>query len=655
MEIQKFIKEYWMGTVDVTDDISYDTRTVIETNRRIWHSIFEEPKDKTGLEKIYYNVGFILWNNLYNDTDIDTKDLKMSSTNGVGLQLLSVLSNGIRWYLKRTTFDSFLNQVRQVQLRDGSALVKLVNGQLKIVDWLNVVRPGHQPDIQKVSLAERIPDVTYEELEAEKDRYESGAWEKIERLWDKMQEEGISEFVKYEYWTWEKFNGKVQKVCKMYLDAGIIEQEEVNNPEDWEPFIHLETFASPTYRKVRIAAEQKLYGKKQQIFPYWKVDMITVEGRGLGFGIMELTKGIGKHINEQLHLWRKRNLLDLRGVFVHKKASNTTESLTQDFLNNLETGATVELEQGEELERLAISRMTNEVLSSTDTLFNWARQITGMSARGVGDSIPATMPATNAMIEQQKQQGTNDAVIEQLSIFLVHLFEDTYCDIILENMTEEQWIGIVGNPSDLQELDRFFVTQLVIKKAQLFKNKYGFYPTPTEFDREVKRLMENLETQGDMRFADLTKKLVAKIDYYIEFSVNSERFDRNVQIKWLENRLADPNSTLSKKKIEEKIMELGTDFNVREFRKTEEEIQEELQRAAAQAGQQLPPMQPSQQINRLSEISLPNMRSNQPMQPPIQSMQQSPMQQPQMQNPLVPDELMVSQMARAGNINPFNG
>ena len=53
MKIFDFISQFEQGQVDVTDEVSYNLRDVIDENYRLYNSKFQESTDSTGLEKIF--------------------------------------------------------------------------------------------------------------------------------------------------------------------------------------------------------------------------------------------------------------------------------------------------------------------------------------------------------------------------------------------------------------------------------------------------------------------------------------------------------------------------------------------------------------------------------------------------------------------------
>jgi hypothetical protein len=80
------------------------------------------------------------------------------------------------------------------------------------------------------------------------------------------------------------------------------------------------------------------------------------------------------------------------------------------------------------------------------------------------------------------------------------------------------------------------------------------------------------------------------IDYYLEFYINNEGFDKAVKIQNL-MQILQMNTTLSREQIEAVIID-SMGENARQFEKTDEEKQRELEMAQAAAMAESVPVNP---------------------------------------------------------------
>lgn len=592
MKIQNFITQYERGTVQVSPDISYDTKDVINESYRLYNGKFQNKTDSGGLDKIMLNIAWIVYRTLFYGSDIDTKDAQMRSLNGRGTKILGLLRMATISHLNRTNFGEFIDDVRSDMAAFGSVLVKIVDGVPKTVDLRNVVRPPHESDVQKTGLAERQL-WCYDECLARKNDWDN--WETVEAVFKKNNTEGIPQVKIYEFWhegeleKKSKRDGKMHKICERYLDASIIDPTQFEDKSTWNPYIKLEEFITPHKKRRATAYLRKKYGEYEELYPYKNGEFIKIKGRGLSVGVFEMLSGLMFLYNEKWHLYRKKDILDLKGIFVHK-TSVGDRSLEQQFLDNLDSGAAIQIGIDEDLQRLIIDTKTGELIASTDKLFELARQLVGITAQGAGQDMPSTTTATVAIANKQTQQTTYDFLIERVSFFLKELFQDFYMEQIVSELTEEEVVAITGSTRELEEMDKWLVENAINQAVLDYRNQTGLMPTEEEVEFIRADVMQAMKDAGKDRFPEIKKELLKDLDYYVEFYVNNEGFDKAVKIQNL-MQILQMNTTLSREQIESVIIDAMGE-NARQFEKTEEEKQRELEAMQQQMMMENAPVNP---------------------------------------------------------------
>lgn len=587
---QSFIDNYKQGHVVINDKVEYNLLDVINENVRLKSGKFDEPLDARGKEKVNmgHKVGHIMKGTLYRSTDIDTRDLQMRALTEKATKLSPLFKAALKDYLKTTNYGTEMNRHRS-EFLDGHLMVKEVDNETKIVNLANIVRPPHIMDIQDGGCAD--PDFyTWEQMLSHKEEWED-SWSDVEKIKERLDAEGkVNQFVVWEWWLIDKFkvNGveKETKGCVKFLDFDYLDEKNPlgNNCH----YLELDSFPAPNDK--RIKSKRKLKGLQKQgylnegedslpMYPYKERRFLTVEGRYLGVGVWELLAGIMEVYSDS---WiNKRNFDELanKGVMVLRKGSgNDTQSITQDFMDNLQTGALLETENDEELYRLPMGSITAEHLNTVEKLFEIARQTMGITASFAGGE-ESTQSATEAAINQQNAKTTYATVIEEMSLFYTELFEDFKLKEIIEEMDAEDYTKITGTEAELQELEAQFIDNLVNVKVKEAADTRSFIPDESELTEEKqKKIVTAVETarkeQGEVRFAELSKKLIQTVEYQIEFFVNNEAFDKNLQMQELNGLIqearSNPLSEFSADKIMEEKMDL-MDLNPNRYKKSIEE------------------------------------------------------------------------------------
>jgi len=627
MKINDYITNYQNGTVQISSGVSYKLKDVIDDNFLSVNAMFSEPNFSDGTEKEYFDIGRILSVRLKASTDIDTKDIQMVADNSPAVGISNLLKGAIRHQLKVQDWGEKFNQVRDELVDMGHVIVKKVNNETKIVDLRNVVRPPHVMDIQESGICERV-FMTWDEVLANKNNWKAH-WDDIETLKEKLEKENKTYFTVYELWTMDDFevNGgkKFTKGCIVYLDRSLLEEDSDNSVDSWSPYIELERYATPEKEKIRSKKqlkqlrEQGYIGKNEDeepIYPYDEQRFITLQGRWMGVGVMEVCRPLQKAYNRNMNNKMRFDELNHKGVTVlNRTAVGKGKSLTQDALNSLEYGGVVAIKNDETLQRLNFGNLIGEFLQTADKLYELARMMVGVTAQGTGEQLPASMPAPTAVINQQVAKTTYDVVIEQQSLLWARYFRKFELKSILDDITLEEWAKIEGDPRDLEELEESYIDNLAkdrITKAlqnnpeakNYILREYGWrsdFPEE-ELERIKEAIRQDRNKMGGIRFAQMKKDVIKDAEFNIAFYVNNESFDKISKIKELmylrQEALVNPNSSLSAEQLEEAILDL-MNLSGKRFKKTEKEKQAlieamQQQQASQQQAPEVPESVPGQ-------------------------------------------------------------
>ena len=580
--------------VEVSPGVSYSLRDIINESYRLYNAKFESEDSSKGFQRIFYRMIWIIYRTIIMSSDIDTKDMNMRSLNGQGINTLALLKLAIRSHLNHTFFGRYLDKVLMELVWFGSSITKRVDGRVETVDLRNYITQANIKDPQQREHAEYIY-MSYDEMLSHKEDWEEN-WSTIEAVWAKMQKQGLSNFTIIEYWTWIEKDGKNRKGCITYLDQSLAKPEDSRNTTDWSPYLELDKYVTPYSREYASERMQEKLGEKEDMFPYEQADFFDVPGRWLSAGCAELLSGIQEHYNEQFNLKRKKDILDLRGIFVHKY-SNSSNSLTQEFLDNLETGSVVQMDINEDLQRVIIDTKTSEFIANVDKLYEIMRLIMGVTVQGTGEEMPGSTSATGVKANFASQMTTYDYVKERMNHFLTGLFMNGYFEDVVNEIDAEEMVAITGSPKDLAEMDQKLIKSAVSSRTEKRYNQLKATRTDEDEegdvtleevqqlqdleDAEIRDLSQQFKVMGDTRWAEIKKSLLEGLKYTVEFFVNSEAFDKQAKLEQYRLMLSDPNFTGSRKSVEDAIFDL-TNENPRQFDKSKEEQEQEVEKARQQ-------------------------------------------------------------------------
>ena len=152
-----FVKEqrtqYRAYTIEIADGYDYSQYQTLRTIELYHNSKFTTGNlDSLKREKPFYNITKFRVNVETRATDIDTKDIQVSSEASDGYVQSFILNLRNRNWMKLTNFAAFLNRFGFVRAKYGGVLVKRVERDGDLFDdwqgWAEVDITGEQQDKQ---------------------------------------------------------------------------------------------------------------------------------------------------------------------------------------------------------------------------------------------------------------------------------------------------------------------------------------------------------------------------------------------------------------------------------------------------------------------------------------------------------------------------
>jgi hypothetical protein len=579
MHVQDYITSFKDGDVQITSNISYSQKEIIERNNLIRNSQFENPYFSDGeTEKTFYNVLFGFAFSLLRGSVFGTKELVLENKSGKNQILVDIVKLATRNHLELNGFAEKIEEVERELIEMGHVVGKVVNGETHIVNLMNLVMRPDVP-IKEGGCAER-EYLTYDEALATYG--DKPFWKKIKEHYGQLSDEQKPFIYFIEHWTIDEFEtdkGKeITKGCVRYLDKTNIDPKYIEDADTWDPHEELERFASPHFVKSRNLAERKKYGEKRRAYPYEEERLFEVKGRSLGMGIFELGRYIQEDYNEKGNFKRKFDQFALRGILVHKigrmRKTRDGEALTQEFLKRMDTGNALKIYNDESLERLNMGQTTTETVSMMNFLFETLRFMLGITPQSIGQSS-SNKTASFAIIQNQTQQSTYGLIKRKTGKFFEHIFQDFLAEDIIENITESDYLSYSGDPSELQEIDRYLAQQSVYRKIQ----EKSIYTDEATVEKVIDMKTQDLRAQGNVRRVEFKdnkvkkamKNLIKNLDTTIRFHFTDEALDIATKIRTLldTDQIQNP-------KIKTKIMDwLGIPARDMELSKSEKDAQME--------------------------------------------------------------------------------
>jgi len=591
-EIESFINEYEQGNIEVSPGVSYSMRAVNEESYRLYNAQFATGKiEPSGFIRAFMRKAWVIYRTLVMNSDIDLKNMNIRSLNGVKVRLAALIKMAFVSHLSRNMFGEFIDKVMGEMCWFGTSIVKRFDGTVDTVDLRNYIT---EPNIQNPQERRHLEmcHYSYDKMLSYKKDW-GNKWEEVEEVWEKMQKEGESQFKVLEFWT---FNNEGRKICVKALDNTITEKEHAETASEWSPYIQLDVFVTPYKKKRNSKRLQKTLGVYEDMFPYEQFDLFRVFGRQQAFGVGELLSDISIVYNTVFNTTIKNVQKASMGVHIHNAVAGVSgmSELLQENIANLLEGGVISLAPGESINNFPWDAKIQDFDMMENKLYELMRQIIGITAQGTGEEVPASTSATQASINQQNANTVYDFVRERMHHGMKKLFNNGYAEDIWDEIDENELTAIVGDPTQLQEMDNFYMDNAMNKWALDVKEVSGVYPSKEEFISNREKIRQELLSQKDMRFPEIKKSIAKGMDTMFEFDLTQEAFDNKGRFDALKALKNDQTSTKNKAKIEDEIL-LMQGLNPRQFDKSQEELLQEQavsQAQDTQAQEELAPPSP---------------------------------------------------------------
>ena len=523
-EVIKIVKdeftEWENAEVDVTDSVSYKMLGpggIIQKCRKNYLGKFDNEKDEiTGKKKIFWPVTEDMVETIVQNIDLDSVDINIRATNPNGFSSALILRYLLGYFMRKNYFGEVLNELLRQFCIDGTIVLKTLK--------------NYDSFFKKQVIKTPIPDLTNFFIEpSEKHIQEAGAV--IERNILKLSEVKKYPWNNLEYLESEG-NPNVP-YCEIYERWGelplwtVTGKESDKEKKEWIPAVAILSNLGhyPIVHKIK--------ANSSGIKPYEECRFRKISGRWYGRGIGEILLGLQSYINETVNLRLNQARIAQLGLFKVRKGSG----ITQQLLSSLISGGAVPVTRMDDIEELRTSDIKQSSYLDQNNAYLQSQRVSGGWQVGKGEGLPASQPATTAVLQERGMRTGYDLLQENLGIFLSKVFERHIIPLLFETIKNEEIISIVGSPEELKEIDENYINR-ALNKVQLDNLlKTGNFPKPEFIEHLRKIYQDNLQKFQKTRYFKIDKKMLTNWQYETEVFVTGESFNKAVMVRQLNDML----------------------------------------------------------------------------------------------------------------------
>jgi hypothetical protein len=262
-----------------------------------------------------------------------------------------------------------------------------------------------------------------------------------------------------------------------------------------------------------------------------------------------------RYLNETVNLRINAARIAQLGLFKVRKGSG----ITRQLLKSLISGGAIPVTRMEDIAELRTPDIKESSYRDEETTYNWAQKVTGAFDVSRGEGLPASQPATTAMLQEKGSKSGFNLIQENLGMFLSRVFERHIIPLLIENLKMDDVISIVGSPKELKELDNNYINKKT-RDYYVDSMKKGKLPSGEDVAMFKDLQQQKLNKFGKNRYLSDLKKVLSGWEYEVQIFVTKESFNKAVIVQQLNELLINysqvPGTNLDTDAIFKEILDL---------------------------------------------------------------------------------------------------
>jgi hypothetical protein len=509
--------DFYNGTISIVPGYSFNQYDTIKRAALYLNSKYEDDSLYLGREKIFYNIITPPVEVATRMLNVDTKHIRLWPLNPKSSFSTYLLEKELKVWLKKSKFGKILNEIAHEAPRFGSVVLEKMKDDVRVVDIRKLIS---DPTVENIKDSRFITIVSY----MTPSELRKTGWDNVE--------EAIAQFSNVETPpSFEDKSGSLNYLestpyIKVYKRYGEVPKKWVEGGKSEEMVRAMFIVAGVDFMDKNESgepvAEQGLVlfkSKWHKEWPFKDFHYSKIKGRWLGLGIPEMLFDLQVRMNELKN--QKRIAMELSSMHLFQTPD---KQIVRNVLTDLMPGDVITSKNG-------INPIANEernLPAFRDEEVGYAEhadRLTFAYEAVRGEPMPASMPATNALLANQQAGSVFAFKRENFSLFLQEFFNELVLPQLLKDLTPEHIMRFTGSHEEIAKIDKMAV-ELHLNdyiKHELLNTK-GI-PTPFSIEKIKEKRLKQLQKDGDARFIFIKEALYSDLEFEFDFVIGNEQVD----------------------------------------------------------------------------------------------------------------------------------
>jgi hypothetical protein len=329
-----------------------------------------------------------------------------------------------------------------------------------------------------------------------------------------------------------------EEFIKVYERQGICPESWVKKGGDDNKFVKGWFFVADidNYKKTRGGITENgiiLWKGEIDEYTYFDFSIRKQKGRLLGVGDVELLLDAQIRRNEVANQKAVAMEISSKHLFITQDDSSLAGS---NFITDYIDGTIL---KGTSLQPVATENRDLSSWRSEEEMWDaLADRLTFTYDVVRGESVPATTPATNALIQERQSLGNFGLMRQNFGLFLERLVGKYLLPKLVKQFNQKELVQVIANSLDeLEQIDSFIINELKNNYAVQYLYQTGFYPSEEELLNYENQIKKEISRGGLIRAINYGKGYFTDFEYQVVVNVVNEKVDPTTEVINLQNFL----------------------------------------------------------------------------------------------------------------------
>jgi hypothetical protein len=522
-QIRQEINNFIYNSIEVVPGWSFNQFETIKKINLYRASQFLDKTPISGLKKIFMNVVNFRAMVATKFLDVDMKDFRLIEKDYNSQFKVKIFENELKQWFKQKNFSKILNELAEELPVFGSVVVKKVKNNIQIVDLRKLFL---DPSVEKIQDSNFITQIHYlTEIELRK---KADVWDNIDILL--VRKEFKQEKEAYEN------QGEIRQgediYYKIYERYGEVPKSWITGKDkDSDTFVRSLFIVADAFNVDKKGNENGVILFKSEWnkeYPFKDCHYSKIKGRWLGYGVVEELFPVQERINEIANL--KRVSMSLSSMHIFQRSGT---GFVRNLLTDLENGDVINTGQSP-IQPIANEERSLSAFQSEEQRWDTIADRQTFSYDVVrGEALPATTPATNAVIQSQSATSVFSFKRENFVIFLREVVKDYILPEAKKELMKEGLVRITGD--DVEYLDEKIIEMAIETYKMNYLEATGFIPEKENIGQQKEKLRNELKKIGYVRFIEKNTDFYKDIDFDFDIVADNENFEPQVLVNNLQS------------------------------------------------------------------------------------------------------------------------